>query len=203
VSQNEHLDLQVRPLLEPRELCAAMVEPYPGTRPGWRRHCSNRPRGEGAFCGLHIKQEPKFVCYCGGRPQPTAHTVTAVQGGTVADLKNTGAEKLVQEILEEKDRYISSLNRAAAEAIESVRQSAEALTAMPKTTTDLLATAEICLVKELDLRQFSLEEKTISVHIDLGYGQGVFMTEGNHEHRPKVSPRRYRALFVLIPLEDK
>jgi hypothetical protein len=74
---------------------------------------------------------------------------------------------------------------------------------MPKTTTDLLATAEICLVKELDLRQFSLEEKTISVHIDLGYGQGVFMTEGNHEHRPKVSPRRYRALFVLIPLEDK
>lgn len=85
---------------------------------------------------------------------------------------------------------------------EELNQAASAVQTIPPTAVDLIATSEACLVADVDTRQHSSShDLRLQVTIDLDAGRTTQMA--TYEYRPRVPQGRYRAIFVLVPIEKR
>ena len=121
----------------------------------------------------------------------------------MADIKNIDADVLTQSIRQAAEEAKSEIDRRAARAIADVEETSRALTSMPTTTSDLIATAEVVLVREFAAGQLNPYGHDRQMNVMLA-------TDGNNHHsmcewdrRPNVRNGRYRAIFVLLPLGPK
>jgi hypothetical protein len=121
----------------------------------------------------------------------------------MADIKNIDADVLTQSIRHAAEEAKSEIDRLAARAIADVEQTSRALTSLPTTTSDLIATADVVLVREFSEGELNPYGHDRQINV-------VLATDGNNHYpmcewdrRPNVRNGRYRAIFVLLPLGPK
>lgn len=112
-------------------------------------------------------------------------------------------EALKKTIRSEAERAIERLEMMAKGCIDEVQQAASASKAMPASASDLIASAEVCLVADVNTGQFPPRERRLQVTIDLEGGNSLQMASYDYERRPMIAEGRYRAIFVLIPIETR
>lgn len=120
----------------------------------------------------------------------------------MANLKSLDIKDLEKSIHDAEDRSLQAVKSVAKEALECIREAAAALQAMPHATADLVVNAEIFLVKEIEVPRYNTESE-VSVHVGLSNCNGVQMTGHGEMPRPVVKAGRYRAMFVLVALDEK
>jgi hypothetical protein len=113
----------------------------------------------------------------------------------MADLKNIDAEALTKTIEKAGEDAEASLRYAVKAALETVREAAAALGGMPKSTSDLLTQAQVCFVRE-----FTVHATRVRAEVSFG-GDGSYRMSDQED--PAIPAGRYRAIFVLLPLDRK
>jgi hypothetical protein len=122
----------------------------------------------------------------------------------MADLKNIDADVLTQTIRKAAEESKAEIDRRVQAALTEVEETARAWTSLPPTISDLIATAEVVLVRELgpsDVAPYRTEANQMNVLLQFDGANGQSMCEW--ERRPHIKPGRYRAIFVLLPIGEK
>ena len=110
-------------------------------------------------------------------------------------------DSLTKAIRDEGTNAKERLESLVKGCVEEIRQAATAVKALPPSAGYLVATAELCRVAEIDTAHSHSIELRPQVTIDFGGGYAMPMASWDHDRRTQIPHGRYRAIFVLLPIE--
>ncbi|MGH9463907.1 MAG: hypothetical protein ACRD1X_22115 [Vicinamibacteria bacterium] len=109
-------------------------------------------------------------------------------------------DALKKMVRSEGEQSQERLKNVIARCVAELQEAASAAAAMPPSAVDLVATAEVCLVAEVDTSRIGGQQRRMQVEIHLD-GNRLQMASYEYERQPVIPEGRYRAIFVLVPIE--